>query len=69
MSEWVEVKERLPDTHSDRFQVELASGDKVDAYYYRDAMRWTTYYGKKACHWWHRGSKEPLYNVVKWKEV
>lgn len=65
---WVNVSDRLPDTHSGRFNVELASGGKVEAYFYQDGERWARYYEDKPCHWWHRGSKEPLWDVVRWEE-
>jgi hypothetical protein len=67
--EWISVKDRLPDEHSEKFRVRLSTSDELDAYFCLDAMAWIAMYGHRLTHWWKStGDHDPLYNVTHWRD-
>jgi len=67
MSEWIDAEKELP-KQSAVIKVKLDNGDETKAYFYKDKMHWVEYYGKKTSYWWHKETKEPLFNVTHWEK-
>ena len=51
MTEWIDVKERIPDVHSGTYRVKLSDGTEMSAHFYRDKMAWIAFYGRKLSYW------------------
>lgn len=66
---WVEVTDRIPDSHSGKFKVRLQNGQEIDAFFYLDKIAWIAFYGEKISHWWDaKHPYERLDNVTHWSE-
>lgn len=66
--EWIRVEHRLPNVFSGKFKVENSNGDIFDCYFYADKMSWIGFYGEKPTYWWNSKTRQPVFDVIKWKE-
>ncbi len=67
--EWISTKDRIPEVLTGKYRVRRVNGIEMDAFYYRDAMAWISFYGQKTSHWWDaQGYHERLDDVTYWRE-
>ena len=70
MSEWISVKEELPDGPGAKVKVKMQNGHELKCYYHRDKMLWLSYYiNHKASHFQDCETDEFLYGVTHWMSL
>lgn len=71
IGKWKNVAEELPKPPriGCKIKVRLSDGRETYAYFYKDKCRWIETHGQKPAYFWECRSKEPLFNVVEWKEL
>jgi hypothetical protein len=68
-SEWIDVKDNLPDGPGAIVDVKLKNGDMKKAYYHRDKMIWSSFYTReKTSHFQCFETLKSLYDVTHYKE-
>lgn len=67
VKEWIEATTKNPDERHGIFRVRTNDMGEIDAYFFSDMIaNLCRYCGTKPSYWWHRSTKQPLYNVTHW---
>jgi hypothetical protein len=68
---WNDIEDGLPEIKGlgAKVKVRLSDKSEVFAFFYPDKMQWISFYGEKACYFWHSKTRLPLFNVTHWKSL